>query len=119
MSHTGIIELIALSLKANLYEVHIEHPLPNGRRADIFAWTVQNTLIVEVKTIYRKSLIAEAYGKYHEWCDYLVYACPREPTEIPTGISPLLWSDERLDKVGTWLIDARGILVTREAKRLR
>jgi hypothetical protein len=119
ITHSGMQELIALSLKGTGYETSIEHALPNGRRADIYARKQSHVLIIEIKTLFRNSLLAEAYGKYHEHCDYLVYASPETDMADYRPPSVLIWSDAKLDRIGLWRMRDGRITVRRNPTRLR
>jgi hypothetical protein len=96
----------------------IERRIANGRKADVYYQVGRTTVIVEVKTLLKDSLIESAWNKYSGYCDYLAIACP--PQLCYQDYPPLLsgWHKECLDRIGIWWVEWHGLTEIRPAARL-
>lgn len=118
MSHYEMQQFIWRKVAPFADYANVEQRLDNGRIADVFYQVGATTVIVEVKTELKESLIESAWRKYHAHCQYLVYACPPQPL-IPDRHRLLLsWNEERLQRVGIWSVEWAGIREIRPACRL-
>lgn len=87
--------------------VLLEMPLPNGRRADIFAVGRAGELtIVEVKSSIEDWRVDVKWPDYLGWCDQLYFA-------VPVGFPPSLIPDE----TGLIVADAYGGEILRRPPR--
>lgn len=118
MTHTEMQQMLVRYLMEEHYSVVHEFTLPNRKRADIYAVKSGTILIVEIKTIFRSSLMAEAFGKYRYYCTHLVYATPPAPLVVNGKRSPIVWSDNHLDRIGLWCVDWSGVREQRRPQRL-
>jgi hypothetical protein len=118
MMHEDMKQLIWRKVAPFSDYANVEQRLPNGKIADVYYQVGTITVIVEVKTILKQSLIENAYNKYADYCDYLAIACP--PQLCYNDGPPLLsdWRAERLDMVGIWWVEWHGLTQIRPACRL-
>ena len=80
------------------YSVLLEMPLPDGRRADIFAVGRAGTLtIVEVKSSIEDWRVDLKWPDYLDWCDQLYFAVP---VDFPQELIP--------QEIGLIVADAYG-----------
>lgn len=117
-SHYEIQQLIWRRVAAFAEYANIEQRLSNGKLADVYYQVGATTVIVEVKTTLKESLIEAAWQKYNQHCDYLAIACPpqhqyEDQAGLLTG-----WRREQLHRVGIWFVDWAGITEKRAACRL-
>src|SRR5215212_6419834 len=96
----------------------VEQRLSNGKIADVFYQVGQTTVIVEVKTMLRSSLIEATWRKYQSVCDYLAIASPPQLVFEDQRQTWSNWEDERIARVGLWWVDWLGITEIRPACRL-
>ena len=89
------------------YSVLLEMPLPDGRRADIFAVAPGGELtIVEVKSSLEDWRVDVKWPDYLDWCDLLYFAVP---VDFPLVLIP--------DEIGLIVADAYGGEVLRHPVR--
>jgi hypothetical protein len=89
------------------YSVLLEVPLPDGRRADIFAiGTAGDITIVEVKSSIEDWRVDAKWPDYLAWCDRLFFAVP---LEFPQTLIP--------EEIGLIVADAYGGDVLRTPDR--
>lgn len=89
------------------YSVLLELPLPDGRRADIFAvGRVGELVIVEVKSSIEDWRVDGKWPDYLNWCDQLYVAIP---VDFPQALIP--------DEIGLIVADAYGGDVLRHPPR--
>src|SRR5260370_42222409 len=90
------------------YSVLSEMPLPDGRRADIFAVGATGELIiVETKSSIEDWRVDEKWPEYLDWCDQLYIAVP---VDFPQALIP--------EELGLIVADAYGGEILRHpAKR--
>src|SRR5436190_24389424 len=89
------------------YSVLLEMPLPDGRRADIFAVGRSGSLtIVEVKSSIEDWRVDLKWPDYLEWCDQLYFAVP---VDFPQALIPA--------EIGLIVADAYGAAVLRPPPR--
>jgi hypothetical protein len=80
------------------HSVLLEVPLPDGRRADIFAVSRNGQVtIVEVKSSIEDWRVDEKWPDYLDWCDQLYFAVP---VDFPQPLIP--------QEVGLIVADAYG-----------
>jgi len=80
------------------YSVLLEMPLPDGRRADIFAVSPTGELvIVETKSSIEDWRVDEKWQDYLDWCDQFYVAVP---IDFPQALIPV--------EVGLIVADAYG-----------
>lgn len=108
-THTEMQQLIWFSVDRFADKAEIEERLPNGRIADIIYTFHNTTVIVEVKTELKQSLIQRAYNKYYAYCDYLVMATPERYIRHEARKAPLSWRDTHSEAVGIWRVTWEGI----------
>lgn len=118
MTHSEMQQVIWRSVAKFADYANVEQRLSNGRIADVFYQVGQITVIIEVKTIVRDSLIEAAWRKYNSMCDYLAIASP--PQLVHSDRTRLLdqWRDEQVARVGLWWVNWLGITEIRPACRL-
>ena len=91
------------------HSVLLEVPLPDGRRADIFAVGRSGDItIVEVKSSIEDWRVDEKWPDYLGWCDQLYFAVP---IDFPQMLIP--------EDIGLIVADAYGGEVLREAPEHR
>ena len=117
-SHYEIQQLIWRKVAQFADSAAVEYRLPNGKIADILYRVKATTVIVEVKTIVRQSLIERAWKKYNTQCDYLVIASPPQLVRIDHMSEVASWEDDRIMRIGLWWVDWLGITEIRRANRL-
>lgn len=119
MSHSEMQQLIWRSVAGFADYANVEQRLNNGKIADVLYQVGQITVIVEIKTLVKESLIEAAYNKYADQCNYLAIACP--PQLIHNDITPAWssWRDHRYNSVGLWWVAWTGLTEIRPACRLR
>jgi hypothetical protein len=89
------------------YSVLLEMPLPDGRRADIFAvGRTGDLVIVETKSSIEDWRVDEKWPDYLDWCDQLYVAVP---VDFPQALIP--------DDVGLMVADAYGAEILRHPPR--
>ncbi len=89
------------------YSVLFELPLPDGRRADIFAIDRTGALvIVEVKSSIEDWRVDAKWPDYLDWCDQLYVAVP---VDFPQSLIP--------EEIGLIVADAYGGEVLRHPSR--
>lgn len=89
------------------HSVLLEMPLPDGRRADIFAVARDGQItIVEVKSSIDDWRVDEKWPDYLGWCDQLYFAVP---VDFPQPLIPV--------EVGLIVADAYGGELLRAASR--
>lgn len=89
------------------YSVLLELPLPDGRRADIFAIDRTGALvIVEVKSSIEDWRVDAKWPDYLDWCDQLYVAVP---VDFPQSLIP--------EEIGLVVADAYGGEVLRHPPR--
>ena len=89
------------------YTVLLEMPLPDGRRADIFAIGPSGELaIVEVKSSIEDWRVDEKWPDYLDWCDLFYVAVP---VDFPQPLIP--------DEAGLIVADAYGGAILRASQR--
>ena len=89
------------------YSVVLELPLPDGRRADIFAvGRAGELVIVEVKSSIEDWRVDGKWPDYLDWCDQLYVAIP---VDFPRALIP--------DEIGLIVADAYGGEVLRHPPR--
>ncbi len=118
MSHAEIQQLVWRKVAEFADYATVEQRLQSNKIADVFYQVGRITVIVEVKTILRQSLIDDAWRKYRGACDYLVIASP--PRLVVSDQAQLIpsWEDERIARVGIWWVSWQGITEIRPACRL-
>lgn len=118
MSHYEMQQLIWRAVAKFADYANIEQRLSNGKLADVFYQVGNVTVIVEVKTQLKQSLIQSAWQKYSQHCHYLAYACPFQLCHHDQA--PLLsaWTEERISRVGIWFCDWTGLTEQRRCCRL-
>jgi hypothetical protein len=80
------------------FSVLLEMPLPDGRRADIFAIDRKGAVtIVEVKSSIEDWRVDLKWPDYLDWCDQLYFAVP---VDFPRALIP--------DEIGLIVADAYG-----------
>lgn len=119
LDHDTIQALLYTWLMERDYYARLEHRLSNGRIADIYAINSNGTVIIEVKPRFLHRYVEEAYGKYQQDCKVLVLAVGEYQMPALYTQSPITWGDDRLHKVGIWLVQANGITVIRVPEPLR
>lgn len=119
MTHSEMQQMIWRKVAAFADYCNVEQRLDNGKIADVFYQVGQVTVIVEVKTLLKESLIENAYHKYADQCNYLAVACP--PQMVSHDISEQWsgWRDHRYNSVGIWWVQWQGLTEIRPACRLR
>ena len=91
------------------HSVLLELPLPDGRRADIFAVGRGGELvIVEVKSSIEDWRVDEKWPDYLDWCDQLYVAVP---VDFPQSLIP--------EEIGLIVADAYGGEILRPAPLMR
>lgn len=118
-SHSDMIKLLARHVEAGGAAVKTEHRMPNNKIADVaYASPFGSIHVIEVKTILRPHLIAEALQKYGNHAHYVWIAAPvGDPLLHPT--LPGLWrfcSDE--EHVGLIEVAWEGPRVISQARLL-
>src|SRR5262249_61692745 len=89
------------------YSVLLEMPLPDGRRADIFAVGGNGELIiVETKSSVEDWRVDEKWPDYLDWCDQLYVAVP---VDFPQALIP--------PEIGLIVADAYGGEILRHPAR--
>ncbi len=89
------------------YSVLLELPLPDGRRADIFAvGRAGELVIVEVKSSIEDWRVDGKWPDYLDWCDQLYVAIP---VDFPQTLIP--------DEIGLIVADAYGGEILRHPPR--
>lgn len=119
LTHREIVQVIVRHIEKIAENVNVEYRLPNNRIADIYWEMMGVKFIAEAKTILKASLIQAAYGKYSNYCDYLILATPPEQEPMLTTNDLLTWRSEALDRVGLWHVTWMGIFEQRPARGLR
>jgi hypothetical protein len=118
LTHSEMISVITDKVKEVADFVYTEHRLSNKKIADIYMEISGIKFIIEVKAIYRNSLILNAYEKYAVLCDYLIVAAPPSMITNDTVRQPLAWLDSRIARVGLWWVDWTGVIEMRPPARL-
>lgn len=94
--------------------IKTEHSLPGGRIADIYMRMCGATIITEVKSELKMSLLDVTIDKYYEHCDFLIYACPPQ-AQIIVDTAPILnWQNIRRSKPGILFVDWQSITWMRQ-----
>ncbi len=94
-------------MRQSARSVLLEMPLPDGRRADIFAVGPHGELtIVEVKSSIEDWKVDTKWPDYLDWCDLLYVAVP---VDFPKALIP--------DDVGLIVADAYGGEILRHPAR--
>jgi hypothetical protein len=119
MTHSEIQNYVADRLRLLYDEVRTEQRLDNGKIADVHARIGHVTMIVEVKTVLRSSLILSAFQKYAAECSYLVVATPCMLEYDDSNHGTIAWANHQLQKVGLWQVDWLGIKEMRAPTCLR
>jgi hypothetical protein len=89
------------------HSVLLEVPLPDGRRADIFAVSRRGDVaIVEVKSSIEDWRVDVKWPDYLAWCDQLYFAVP---VDFPQALIP--------EEIGLIVADAYGAEMLRAAPR--
>ena len=89
------------------YSVLLEMPLPDGRRADIFAVARDGSLIiVETKSSIEDWRVDDKWPDYLNWCDLLYVAVP---VDFPQALIP--------EEIGLIVADAYGGEILRHSPR--
>jgi hypothetical protein len=89
------------------HSVLVEMPLPDGRRADIFAVGPEGGLtIIEVKSSIEDWRADVKWPDYHDWCDLLYFAVP---VDFPQPVIP--------EEIGLIVADAYGGEILRHPAR--
>jgi hypothetical protein len=89
------------------HSVLLEMPLPDGRRADIFAVARDGSLtIVETKSSIEDWRVDDKWPDYLDWCDLLYVAVP---VDFPQPLIP--------DEIGLIVADAYGGEILRHPPR--
>jgi hypothetical protein len=99
--------------------VETEMQLKNKRIADIYFQWQGAEYIIEVKSLYKHSLIENAVEKYYGQSDFLVMAFP--PDELPTGLQHGTgsWRTPLVDRVGLIEVGGGGIKLIRCPQSMR
>jgi len=118
MTHYEMQQFIWRKVAAFADYANIEQRLPNGKIADVYYQVGQTTVIIEVKTQLKESLIENAWSKYNRHCDYLAIACP--PQLCYDDNSQLIsgWARPAYESVGIWWVEWHGLTQIRPACRL-
>lgn len=119
MKHDEMVCFIWHELDRQGYYVEKEQRLKNGRIADIIAEHDDGTTIVEVKSIFKMSLLEAAYGKYADLCDVLIVAAPPQRALYFASHSLITWPHDKVERIGLWQVTWDGIESLRPPKRLR
>lgn len=119
LDHNTIQALLYSWFMERGYYTKLEVRLASGKIADIVAHGPNGVVIVEVKPQFKHRLIEEAYGKYQHDCGALILAVGEYEMPALYKKSPITWGDERLTKVGIWLIRSDGLTVIRTPQALR
>jgi hypothetical protein len=94
-------------MRQSARSVLLEMPLPDGRRADIFAvGSTGELVIVEVKSSIEDWKVDSKWPDYLDWCDLLYVAVP---VDFPQALVP--------EEVGLIVADAYGGEVLRHPRR--
>src|SRR4051794_17836286 len=100
MSHYEMQQFIWRKVAAFADYANIEQRLSNEKIADVFYQCGMTTVIVEVKTQLKHSLIKNAWNKYSKRCEYLAIACPPQLYYDDDPARTWGWPDECLSCVG-------------------
>lgn len=119
LNHDTIQALLYKWLMERDYYTRLEHKLSNGKIADIYAMNSNGACIIEVKPRFMHRYVEEAYGKYQQDCKVLVLAVGEYQMPALYTKSPITWGDDRLTRVGIWLVRADGLMVIRTPEPLR
>jgi hypothetical protein len=119
MTHAEMQQVIWRRVAAFAEYANVEQRLPNGKIADVFYQVGAVTVIVEVKTLLKASLIENAWNKYNGHCDYLAIAAPPQLMPLTSGEVLTGWRQEQHDRVGLWWVQWNGIVEVRPAVRLK
>jgi hypothetical protein len=118
MSHIEIQRLILSQVTQFADYAVMEAKLSNGKVADIYYKVGETTIIIEVKTILKQSLIESAWKKYSQHCHYLAIACPPQQCQADRPQLFGCWTDPNIERVGIWWVQWDGISEVRPACRL-
>jgi hypothetical protein len=99
-------------------EVKKECQLSNGKIADIWFRFKDDIGVVEVKTVYKVSLIENAFSKYHNQCTLLFVAFPEGEIPASALLSHMHWERPGVWKVGLLEVGNDGISLRRCPERL-
>lgn len=117
-SHSEIQQLIWRKVAQFADYAQVEQRLLNNKVADVFYQCGRTTVIVEVKTQLKDSLIETAFEKYGKLCDYLVIASPAQLIRHDKYDPVSGWRAENVKRVGIWWVSWEGITEIRPAHRL-
>lgn len=96
----------------------MEYRLSNNKIADIHFGYAGEEFIIEVKTVYRYSLMELVLQKYYGQCDYLMVAFPRGSVPQNALQQTIGWDRTGVSKLGVIEADEAGVELVRLPSRL-
>lgn len=118
MTHSEIQEMLLRIVSGFADYANIEQRLDNGKKADVFYQCGPTTVIIEVKTLLRESLIESAWRKYRQHCNYLAIACPPQRVYNDRAAPLTGWTNEQINRIGIWNVSWEEIREVRPCCRL-